>query len=69
VILCDTNAWRDVAARMSQVNSSSRHVVRLGGGKVFVWGLIAQSALAAYRDASREGFTPRQPALTGNGGE
>src|ERR1700722_18914805 len=31
--------------------------------------LILEPAAATYINASREGFTPRQPALTGNGGE
>src|SRR6202042_666666 len=31
--------------------------------------LITQPAAAICINASREGFTPRQPALTGNGGE
>ena len=43
--------------------------VRFGGGKALRWALIAQSAVATYCRASREGFMPRQPALTGNGGE
>jgi hypothetical protein len=32
-------------------------------------GLIAEPATATSNNASREGFMPRQPALTGNGGE
>jgi hypothetical protein len=32
-------------------------------------GLIADVAVATSPNASREGLTPRQPALTGNGGE
>jgi hypothetical protein len=31
--------------------------------------LIAEPAAATSNNASREGFMPRQPALTGNGGE
>jgi hypothetical protein len=31
--------------------------------------LIAGRSACIHADASREGFTPRQPALTGNGGE
>jgi hypothetical protein len=31
--------------------------------------MITQPAAAMSINASREGFTPRQPALTGNGGE
>jgi hypothetical protein len=32
-------------------------------------GLIVDPALGTSRNASREGDLPRQPALTGNGGE
>jgi hypothetical protein len=65
--LAHRNSPAEIAPRVGSAGaiSAARRTIVIGLAPA----LIAEPAAATCINASREGFTPRQPALTGNGGE